>query len=109
MERHAYRIRPAQPIENELKRIVRALIGDAIACAEGTNAVANGALHAVRTNCQRLLGLLWLVRPPAPGLYARPARPRRRQGRSHEIGYRIGQEPAICPERCFCRGSMFSM
>ncbi len=66
----AYALRLNKSVKHGLRRIAAELIDDSIALVEREDADRDEVVHEVRKNCKKLRGLLRLVRPCAPDLYA---------------------------------------
>ena len=66
----SYQFEPCETVGDGLRRIAAELIDDAVARTEEREADRHEVVHEVRKDCKKLRGLLRLVRPAAPGLYA---------------------------------------
>jgi CHAD domain-containing protein len=68
--RMTYQFEPDEAVDTGLRRIAKELIDDAIAWSEKPDADLHEAVHEVRKDCKKIRGLLRIVRPAAPKLYA---------------------------------------
>lgn len=65
----SYRLDPAKPFAEEVRKLGNALLADAIAILSDTTGDRHEAIHEARKKFKRLRGLYRLIRPLAPGFF----------------------------------------